>query len=185
MSQLEGWTVATIPLDVCQKLVAEYHYTGGGSNTAVYRHGLQDLAGRTRGCCWWLPPTKGAAKYVYPEGDWRKVLTLSRLVLDPDVPKNGASYMLGRSMRLIQEDHKWECLVTYADEGQGHTGAIYLATNWEPIGKTVPAAHWVDSKGRFVARKAGPKTRTNAEMESLGYHVVAPTAKRRFRKVLL
>jgi len=28
----------------------------------------------------------------------------------------------------------WPVLLTYADTGQGHTGAIYLATGWEPDG---------------------------------------------------
>ena len=170
---------------MAQSLVKKYHYTGGGANTATFRHGLLDPLKNVRGCAWWLPPTKGAAQSVYPEGDWKSVLALSRLVLDPDVPKNGASFLLGRSIRLIRHDPRWECLVTYADEGQGHRGTIYLATNWERQGFTKPEAQWVDPlTGRIVAKKAGPKSRTKKEMETLGYEIKGRFRKRRFRMVI-
>lgn len=30
----------------------------------------------------------------------------------------------------------WPCLVTYADEWQGHNGSIYRADNWDSVGTT-------------------------------------------------
>ena len=176
------WSVSVVDLAICQDLVQKYHYTKGGSNTATFRHGLYDGNGLVRGCAWWIPPTKAAARAIYPEGHWSKVMCLSRLVVDPECPKNSASFLLGRSMKLVLKDDRWECLVTYADTGQGHTGAIYLATNWEFKGLTAPEAQWMNpATKRFVARKAGPKTRTKQDMEDLGFVLAGRFQKRRFR----
>lgn len=69
--------------------------------------------------------------------DWKKVLLLSRLVVTPNAPRNSCSFLLAGSMRLIDRD-RWPFLLTYADEWQGHTGAIYKAANWTYLGKTDP-----------------------------------------------
>lgn len=179
------YRVETIPLAECQEMVARFHYSGGGSNTAVFRHGLFRLGlPKPVGCAWWIPPTKNAAKATWPS-NWRAVLALHRLVVAPYVPTNGASYLIGRSIRLIRQDRRWECLVTYADESQGHAGTIYQATNWEYCGVTSSEAQWVDPEtGRFVARKAGPRTRTKAEMEELGYKMIGRFKKHKYRMVL-
>lgn len=178
----EEWIVETIPLDECRKIVEEYHYSGGGSNTATYRHGLiHRESGATLGCAWWIPPTKSAALATYP-ANWKGVLALSRLAIHPAVPKNGASFLLSRSRRLIDRD-TWPCLVTYADEWRGHSGAIYRADNWLYVGKTKPEATFT-LDGRMIARKAGPKTRTRAEMTALGAVCVGAFAKHKFVHLL-
>lgn len=181
------YLVGPAGMDQCRELVQFEHYARGGSNTATFRHGLfakSDFM-RCLGIAWWIPPTKGAAIATFPEGDWKKVLSLSRLVIMPDVPSNGASFLLGRSIREIRKSGNWKCLVTYADEWKGHTGAIYRATNWEYVGKTKPEAVWTDPRtGRMVARKAGAHTRTKAEMEALGYRCEGYFAKHKFRMLL-
>ena len=175
------WEVRTIPLAEAQQLVEKWHYSKGGANTATYRHGLfrrgVDLC---YGVAWWIPPTKSAAKATYPE-NWRGVLSLTRLVVGPDVPKNGASYLIAASMRLIDRT-RWPCLVTYADEMQGHTGSIYRATNWEYCGMTAKEATWFKN-GRMISRKAGPKTRTHKEMVDMGCEMVGRFSKHKFRHV--
>ncbi len=164
-----------------QNLVVKFHYSKGGSNTAVYRHGLFKRGSEEcLGAAWWIPPTKTAANATYPQ-DWRGVLNLTRLAINPRVPKNGASFLLGKSMRMIDRD-RWPCLVTYADEMQGHTGAIYKATNWEYVGMTAKEATFFKGD-RMIARKAGPKTRTHAEMIGLGCELVGRFAKHKFRHI--
>jgi hypothetical protein len=150
-------------------MVAEHHYAQGGPNTAVFRHGLFHIDDPMTclGIAWWLPPTRVAAESVC--ANWRGVLTLTRLVVHPDVPQNGASFLLAASVKLIRQDSRWECLVTYADMSQGHTGAIYRAAGWRYIGQTAAEQRWVDASGRQVSRKAGPKSRTRAEMLALGH----------------
>lgn len=174
--------VRTIELPQCRRLCELYHYSKGGSNTATFRHGLvlKD-SGLIVGCAWWIPPTKAAAIANFPEGDWRRVISLSRVVVVPGMPTNSASYLVGRSLRLVRQSGAWDCAVTYADDWQGHTGAIYKATNWEPRGKTKPERLYVDANGRMTARKAGPKTRTHAEMVALGCRMLGAFSKSRYR----
>lgn len=174
------YTVATVDLATCQRMVAEHHYAQGGPNTAVFRHGLfhVDDPMTCLGIAWWLPPTRVAAESVC--ANWRAVLTLTRLVVHPAVPQNGASYLLAASVKLIRRDPRWECLVTYADMSQGHTGAIYRAAGWRYVGQTAAEQRWVDPAGRQVSRKAGPKSRTRAEMTALGYVPLGPSRKHKY-----
>lgn len=177
--------IADIPQADALALVREHHYAGGGSKTAVYRHGLfhVDSPDECLGVAWWLPPTKVAAQSVHP--DWRRVLSLTRLVVVPGVPQNAATFLLAKSVRVIRGDGRWAALVTWADEGQGHTGAIYLGANWTPLGaRAGGTAVWKDAAGRQVSAKAGPRTRTKAEMESLGYVNTGRTLKRKFVLIL-
>jgi hypothetical protein len=177
------WYVKDVSIAEARDIVERLHYAKGASNTRVFSHGLYRRGEDTLlGCAWWLPPTKAAAMATY-EGDWRSVLSLSRLVVDPSVPTNGASFLIAHSIKLIREDPRWECLVTYADIGEGHEGTIYRATNWQYMGLSSPTLRWVDGDGRIVARKAA-KSRTVKEMEDLGYERQGPFAKHKFRMVI-
>lgn len=180
------WTVRAVSLSTARELVTRLHYAKGGSNTETYCHGLfrkgEDFFDEScLGVAWWIPPTKSAALATYP-ANWRGVLALSRLAIDPTVPTNACSFLISRSRKMI--DRKaWPCLVTYADEGQGHTGAIYLADNWKYVGLTKPEAMFT-LNGRMIARKAGPKTRTRAEMAALGAVIEGNFAKHKFVHLL-
>lgn len=174
----EDWTVREITQALAIELVSEFHYSKGCSNTAAYRHGLfRTDSEECLGVALWIPPTKSAAQATYP-ANWEGVLALSRLVVHPDVPKNGASFLMGWSMRVIDRK-RWPCLLTYADEWQGHTGAIYRATNWTYVGQTKPQPLYKIGE-RMVARKAGPKTRTHNEMIQLGAELVERFKKHKF-----
>lgn len=175
------WEVRDVPLELAQRMVAAHHYAKGGSNTATYLHGLfpvgELFTEACAGVAWWIPPTKSAALATHPK-NWQGVLALSRLVIVPGVPKNACTFLLARSMRLI--DRKaWPVLVTYAGEWQGHTGGIYRAANWRYVGLTKPEATFTVN-GRMVARKAGGHTRTRAEMADLGAVLVGRFAKHKF-----
>lgn len=178
------WTVSTIPLAMGIALVQAHHYARGAANTAVFRHGLfhRDNPLDCRGAALWIPPAPAAASAV--SDDPNGVLALSRLVIDEGMPTNAASFLLGRSIRLIRRDPRWHTLVTYADEGQGHHGGIYLATNWEYDATVSGHPVFVDDAGRMVSTKAGPRSRTIAEMAALGYTNRGRSPKRRFVKRL-
>lgn len=182
----KNYEVRAAPLRTAQDLVEKFHYSKGGSNTGTYIHGLwaKDNPLECLGVAWWIPPTKNCAINSYPQGDWKKVISLSRLVVHPDVPQNGASFLMGKSIQMIRKDHRFECLVTYGDTWRGHSGAIYKATNWEYLGLTKPTDVWVDQQGRMVARKAGPKTRTRAQMQAIGYTCMGNFSKHKYRILL-
>lgn len=165
----EDWFVASAPLAAAQALVREFHYSKGGSNTACYVHGLYHRAtGELHGVAWWLPPTRVACESVNKDA-WKQVLSLTRLVVTPGTPANACTFLLARSIKLIRKEGRFVSLVTYADESQGHTGAIYRGGNWHYVGRTGPYPRWLDPvAGRQVAPKA-TVNRTKAQMEARGY----------------
>lgn len=171
--------------EVIRFLRAE-HYSRGGPNTSTYRHGLYEqgpswpLVGDLLGVAVWLPPIKPAAVAVagQPIG-WQGVLCLSRLAVDPRVPRNGASFLLGRSMALIDRT-RWPILLTYADCRLGHTGAIYKATNWTDGGEVDAGDTWSTPEGVQMGRKRGGHTFTAEEMRAAGLVRNAHAKKRRF-----
>lgn len=175
----EDYEVKPIPHFMAADFVKRYHYSRGCSNTQVYGHGLYLKNGiNLLGVAMWLPPTRVAAESVNKD-HWQKVLSLTRLAVHPMVPTNGASFLMGASMKLIRKDGRFVSLVTYADESQGHTGAIYRATNWHYAGRTGPYPRWLDKDGKQVAQKA-TKNRVKAVMEALGHVKVGSFYKHKF-----
>ena len=163
-----AWVVKNCPLKEAQDLVKQYHYARGGSNTAVYVHGLYRACDDVlMGIVWWLPPTRVACESVNKE-NWKKVLSLTRMVMTPDAPKNACSFLLSKSVKAIKKEGRFVSLVTYADEAQGHKGGVYKAANWQYVGRTGPYPRWVNNKGVQVAPKA-TVNRTKAKMEALGH----------------
>lgn len=178
------WTVSNADIDVARRLVEQFHYAKGASNTRTYLHGLFPVGWHWHAECvgvaWWIPPTRPAAE-SWAGDEWTGVLALSRLVVKPGIPKNACSFLLRGSMKLIDRT-RWPVLVTYADKWRGHTGTIYRAAGWEYCGESAPeAVYTID--GRMVARKAGQKTRTHAEMVAMGAVLEGRFPKARFRHI--
>lgn len=175
------WWVDEVSLDFAQHFIEAHHYAAGGSNTRVYTHGLYPRnhfwENECVGVAWWIPPTKTAARAAYPL-NWKGVLALSRLAILPGIPANACSFLIRHSMRLIDRAI-WPCLLSYADTWRGHTGAIYKAAGFREAGMTKPERVYV-LDGRMVARKAGQRTRTHAEMLALGCECVGAFPKIRF-----
>lgn len=165
--QRAEWMVTPCKHAEAVSFIEEIHYAGGAPNTSVARHALRPVGGfRVMGVALWLPPTKPAAASV--SDNHRGVLALSRLCVHPDAPKNAASFLLGRSMRLIDRS-RWPVLLTYADTAMGHTGAIYLATNWTRLGEVPGSDNWIDANGVRRGRKRGGRNIPAREMRELGY----------------
>ena len=160
--------------------VEAWHYSRSASKMSVYAHGLyrEGRDAEPLGVALWLPPTKVAAQAVAGD-DWRGALSLSRLVVAPGLPTNAASFLLGRSMRLVDRE-RWPVLVTYADTRHGHTGAIYLATNWRKDAVTKAGPLWLGPNGEQRGTKRGRRNLTRQEMEEAGFTYHPPLPKIRF-----
>jgi hypothetical protein len=63
-------------------------------------------------------------------------LTLSRLWLSDDLPKNSESRFIGIVTRALKRNTGLKFLVSYADPAQGHLGTIYQATGWVYTGQS-------------------------------------------------
>lgn len=180
--QRGGWYVDHVTQSAATEAVECWHYAQGCPNTSVERHGLfrhgEWFNAELHGVAMWLPPTRKAAETVAGE-EWRKVLCLTRLVVAPDVPANGASFLLGASMRLVDRE-RWPWLLTYADSSQGHTGSIYRATNWTYLGPWKAGDTWVGPDGEQRGRKRGGKNLSADEMRALGFERRPPAVKHKF-----
>lgn len=169
----------SVPIPEARALVERFHYAKGASNTRTDLHGFRKGDGSLIAVAWWLPPTKVACQSVNKE-DWKKVVSLSRLVVHPDEPKNVCSMLIGASIRQIRKDGRWASLVTYADHGEGHTGAIYRATNWDYVGTTSPTPKGINpTDGKQVSCKS-TRNRNKKEMEDLGMVMIGRFCKEKF-----
>lgn len=116
-------------------LIQNYHYSRDLETNTVGVVAFHFLVrtedgpmGRAWGVAVWVAAVYAIRRYgVLP-------LQLSRLVVVPEAPKNAASFLLRHSMAMIDRS-VWPVLLTYADSGQGHTGAIYRAAGWQQDGE--------------------------------------------------
>lgn len=181
------WIVKPISISTARILIEKYHYAKSATNTGVYTFGLFKIGNdffenQCLGCSWWLPPTKNAAIATF-DGEWQKVLSLTRLVVAPNVPKNACSFLLSKSIKMIDKT-KWHCLVTYADTCQNHSGTIYKANNWEYMGLTTASAVFQSNKGKIMGRKRGGKNLTIQELNDIGFNEIGKFQKHKFRMIL-
>lgn len=86
-----------------------------------------------RGVCIYGQPSAPIQKHAFKHRDFR-LYELTRLVVDSDVV-NGASLLIGRSLRMLSEQPS--ACISYADSAHGHSGIVYQATNWLYTGATV------------------------------------------------
>jgi hypothetical protein len=58
------------------------------------------------------------------------VVTLTRLWLSDDLPRNSESRVLGFVLRSLRKETSLKFVLAYSDPAAGHLGTIYQATNW-------------------------------------------------------
>lgn len=84
-------------------------------------------------CTFGVPASPSLCKGICGKDYKDLVLEFNRLCIEEDMPRNSASYLIGRSIRQLPSPR---ILVSYADTGQGHIGYVYQATNWLYTGLT-------------------------------------------------
>ena len=57
-------------------------------------------------------------------------VTLTRLWLADDLPRNSESHVIGTLLRSLQKETSLKFVLAYSDPVAGHLGIIYQATNW-------------------------------------------------------
>lgn len=144
-------------LSVVRELCQKYHGYSSVGNVAVYSWAVYEedkpVAAYT-----WLPPAPGAAKSVCPEVPG-SVLSLSRMVAVPKAERRlkHVSKPLIKQMKNLIDRTRYPVLVTYSDEGQGHTGYVYACSGWTPTTrKKVP--FFENDQGERASVYSGGKT---------------------------
>ena len=76
---------------------------------------------------------------------------LIRLWVHPDAPKNTASFVVSKSLRMLPDDVG--LVVSFADSGQGHFGSIYQALNFHYLGMSNEGVRYIDASGVEVTAR--------------------------------
>ena len=124
------YDIRSISINEVDKLCSCYHAYKAASATATYAFGVFE-DGALVAAYSWQPPPYGAAKSVnhyVPYG----VLALSRMVAVPKDQRKlkHISKPLMLQMKKLIDRTRWPSLVTYSDEGLGHSGHVYKCSGW-------------------------------------------------------
>lgn len=138
-------------------LCAAHHGYGSAGNVAAYAFGVFE-GSRIVAAYAWQPPPRGVALAVAREAP-HAVLSLSRMVAVPKTERHlkHVSKPLREQMKRRIDRTRWPVLVTFSDEGQGHTGYVYACSGWTPTEKRVVTTY-LDASGRRASRYANGET---------------------------
>jgi hypothetical protein len=99
------------------------------------------------------PSSAPLRKGICGNDEKNNVIELVRLWVDDNVPKNGESFLIGNTLKLIDK----EIVVSYADTQFEHIGYVYQATNWIYTGLSAKRTNWtikgVDKHCQTIADK--------------------------------
>lgn len=184
------------PLDAVRALCEQHHGYQSAGGLATYCFGVYETPADDRDCnCFvpalegagqhssgcvavrpylvagytWQPPSPGASTSVCPEAP-HAVLALSRMVAVPKPErqlKHVSKPLLAQMNERIDRS-RWPVLVTYSDEGQGHTGYVYQCSGWEKTSRA-RVKTYVDAEGRRVSPYSNGEYAKRAGVTRSGY----------------
>lgn len=133
-------TVRQISKSIAEDIIVKYHYTHAWTSCRYaigiyYRLDEADAFGnydKLVGCAIYGFPVGAKAATSVCEGLTKdNILELTRLYIDDGYGSNIESNALSKTFQWLKEnDPNIKVLISYADNGQGHLGKIYQATNW-------------------------------------------------------
>jgi hypothetical protein len=121
-----------VNMTTVRSLCTQYHGYASAGSVAVYAWAVMEN-GKPVAAFSWQPPPPSCAVSVCPEAPYG-VLALSRMVAVPRSERQlkHISKPLRHQMKYLIDRTRWPVLVTFSDEGQGHTGYVYQCSNWTP-----------------------------------------------------
>lgn len=134
-------SIAPITKSIAKDIIVKKHYTHTWTACryalGVFYEGeetsnLEFSNTKLIGCAIYGFPVGAKAPTSVCEGLTKdNILELTRLYIDDGYGSNIESYALSQSFKWIRENDKnIKVLISYSDNGQGHLGGIYQATNW-------------------------------------------------------
>ena len=150
----EAWSraisVRPIPFPVARDFVIRHHYARGMHNGPTLCTGLFD-GERIIGVIAFATPCSEAVRSCVFGPDRRGHVTeLHRLVILDETPTNAESWFIARSLRLLRQHRAdLEAIVSFADEGHGHRGTVYQASNALYYGAAPGQTAYLDPTGRL------------------------------------
>ena len=112
-------------------------------------------------------------------------LTLTRLWLAEELPRNSESMVLATVQRELRRHTSVRFLLSYADPSQGHVGTIYQAANWLYTGLSEPTPLFDLGDGvlhhnRSLAHALGTRSLRHLRSHSVEVSLVPQSGKHRY-----
>lgn len=124
--RMSDYSIQPVSYQVAMSLVIENHYLHRKAPCSM-AFGLFDHLGQIQGVITYgVSASSTLLRGICGEAEAKNVYELTRLWVDDSVPKNGESFLIGNTVKLLDK----EILVSYADTSQNHLGIVYQATNW-------------------------------------------------------
>ena len=173
---------------VVRPLIEHYHYLHSMPAAASRCFGVY-LGRRLKGAVVLTPGARNGHR-VLAAARHADVLTLARLWLSDDLPKNSESRVLGIVLRMLRREGRPKAVLTYADPAAGHLGTIYMASGFRYLGQSPPEPYVAFADGsRCHPRSVFSRYGSNAirHLRATGVPLVGRTwvpGKHRFLYVL-
>lgn len=123
----DDFYIERISYDLAMDMVIANHYLHRKAPCSVayglFRKGEITPVGVV---CYGVSASSTLLRGVCGDDEAKNVYELTRLWVDDSVPKNGESFLIGNTLRLLDK----EIVVSYADASQEHVGYVYQATNF-------------------------------------------------------
>jgi len=134
---LENYNIRKIDYYTAMELIVREHYLHRKAPCSV-AFGLflgEDLKGVV---CYGTPSSAPLRGGIAGLENASNVVELTRLWVCDSVPRNGESFLIGRTLGRAGK----EIIVSYAEIQQGHLGIVYQATNWIYTGLSAKRTNW-------------------------------------------
>ena len=126
MSLKDTYTIKPISYKEAMDIVVANHYLHRRAPCSK-AYGLIDKDNNIKGgVVYGVPPSSTLLKGVCGEEEKHNVYELTRLWIDDSVAKNGESYLIGNTIKLLDK----EIIVSFSEIKQGHRGVVYQASNF-------------------------------------------------------
>lgn len=123
---LSEYDVKRIDYRLAMRIVTERHYLHRVCPCSM-AFGLCDKDNEVWGVVTYgVPCSSTLLKGICGPDEAHNVYELNRLWIHQDMPRNAASYLVGRSLKMLDK----EIVVSFADSSVGHVGYVYQATNF-------------------------------------------------------
>ena len=132
---LQSLWVSPVPVKIAKELVVRNHYLHSLPGGTQITFGVF-LGGRLLGVVV-LGVGSFNAKSLVKDALAEDCLTLTRLWLSDDLPKNSESRVIGTVVRLLKKHTELKFILSYADPAHAHVGTIYQAAGWIYTGLSV------------------------------------------------
>lgn len=144
MSIKDTYYIDNITYKTAMYFITNFHYLHRKAS-CVYSFGLihketKEIVGVI---IYGIPASPNVCRGICGNDEEKNVYELTRLWIKDEVPKNGESFLIGNTIKLLDK----EIIVSYSEPEQGHVGTVYQATNWLYCGLTAKRTNRVKING--------------------------------------